>query len=668
MASDNRIETIISANAAQFRAGVGQAAESARGAADQIKSSFEHVAEIFGVALSVEGIKSFVERMADLGEKTQRTGAMLGMSNAQVLQLGGLAQLTGTSAEGLTMALGRMYTQIQRSTRDAFSPAAQGLRAMGMSAKEFIDTGGDAGKILMLLHEHLSQLNPSMNRFAAMTSAGGYRIAQLIPTLAMSNDKFNEFIKQLSDAQKGEAALIPGLADTNERLVLLSQATQNFGAQLFSALKPAIDAVTDGVRHWLQTMSEADIKGTVTSIALAIINMGEGIALFFVSVGGTIEAIKPNLGLFLGAMAAIAVATRQWQVAAVLGAVALKETMTELGISFGKPSKELEAMSTKITAMATNLRAAFTTGPGKVQGEVGGGADVKAINAQAQQQVAAQREAINEEIKLKDEAYQRDVERMTSMVKTSQMTEQQKTANLITAVNQREDAELALLTKEASIHGLSLAQLQEIENKKTQVMAKAMADRMKLVDQQYQSEIADANKAAGQISGAINGQMRSILSGQESFAVGMKKIFADLVMNVIEGIIKMALEWIMQTQMMMAATAALKALEVSMGMPLMPLAVGSYDVPHDMPAYIHKGEMVVPAGLASAMRAGMGAPGAGATSSFASSMTDSRQVHVNFNNQGGGLSAADVSAHARTIAKAVVSHWTLNPSTRPRGF
>src|SRR5581483_5676684 len=101
-----------------------------------LNEKFHSLAEIAGVALSIEGFKSFIEGMAHLGTDTERSMATLGISAEQVGELSGVAKLTGTSFEALSTTFERMTLNVQKSTRDAFNPAAQVLQVLGLNAKD----------------------------------------------------------------------------------------------------------------------------------------------------------------------------------------------------------------------------------------------------------------------------------------------------------------------------------------------------------------------------------------------------------------------------------------------------------------------------------------------------------------------------------------------------
>ena len=279
--------------------------------------------------------------------------------------------------------------------------------------------------------------------------------------------------------------------------------------------------------------------------------------------------------------------------------------------------------------------------------------------------------AMNAEIALDNKKYASDVAHLNAEQKLGQITEQQKTAQVIEAVNLRMAAELKATDDALKQANLSVQQIQEIENKKTQIIRQAIADRQKAADQQSEAEVATAKRAADTIASAFNTQLQAVLQGHESFAQGMEKVFAAMVEMMIAKLLTLIAEYVVLNALA-AATGGTGPTLMSLIMPQH--ADGMENVPFDHVAMVHKNEMIIPAGPAAALRSGLGGGAGGywpTTQSFAqqsSSSTDNRQQTNNIHVHGADWSASTIRSNIRSIATELNSHWQSNPSTRPKGW
>ena len=155
-----------------------------------LNEKFNALAEIAGISLSIEGLKQFVETMAHLGTSTENSAGVLGLSAQQIGQFSGIAKLTGASFDSLSQSFERMTLNVQKSTKDAFNPAAEGLKVLGLNAKDFI--GLPADQYFMKLADAVSRFNPSLNLTNALSAVGGRQMAALIPTLQLGAEHFRE--------------------------------------------------------------------------------------------------------------------------------------------------------------------------------------------------------------------------------------------------------------------------------------------------------------------------------------------------------------------------------------------------------------------------------------------------------------------------------------------
>lgn len=104
-----------------------------------------------------------------------------------------------------------------------------------------------------------------------------------------------------------------------------------------------------------------------------------------------------------------------------------------------------------------------------------------------------------------------------------------------------------------------------------------------------------------------------------------------------------------------AALAAVLAMKPSGS-----FATGAWSLPSDMIAQVHKGEMIIPAGPAAAIRAGGGgnAPSGGGDGGG--------DTHFHINALDAGSFMALMRSNPRVLADTVSGHWQNNPSSRPR--
>ena len=216
------------------------------------------------------------------------------------------------------------------------------------------------------------------------------------------------------------------------------------------------------------------------------------------------------------------------------------------------------------------------------------------------------------------------------------------------------------------------------------------------------------------IEGGFNSQLRSLLSGQETFAQAMKKIFADLVISFIESeekklgvalagqlaqttatqtgaAARTAAEQSASSGSILATLAnAMKSIFSSAGVTtagvtaevapvagpaapaigaaagastlatamayLTPHEVGSWEVPGVTPALLHPGEMVIPQQFAEGLRSAMSGAGGGSPSSMSVSVSAWDGASVQQWLRTGG---------ANTLAKSITSAMQNNPSLRP---
>ncbi len=551
----------------EFGAKVGELIEGVNKVKEQLDSVGEHVkhvAELFGIAFTLDAIKEFIEREAELGEQTERSMAILGASAESVGLLQGVAKLTGTSFEALQSSIGRMGLRLQQSTRDEFNPAAQGLKTLGIEAKELI--GVPLNEYYVRLAETFGKFNPSMNLTVAAQAAFGRGVTQLLPMLLQGKEHFEELqhaVKETGSVMTDAQA--KAFAETNEKINLLSLSVQGLGNRLFDVLRPAVNAAVEGLTHLVQSISGDTIRDAVNVIGNLLITVGQSVANFFIGVEETIrkliELMKGGFQPQLGAFAEFVVGSLGKSIEIfMLGLNKMTETVTGFGpkldahgAAIAKIREESEEYRKTVDAMAESARTAFNLAvpkSGTFEAMVADakvmGAEIEAIVASYNKLNAAQQDtkgrerqqaqiaALQEQVKLADAAYKITVEQAGADAKLHDITEAQKTQITLDALNTRTAAETAALRQIQALHKENIAEVAKIEAEITQKLIEQVKERQKVLNDARAVEVKSWESALTPIQSAWDSQLKGLLAGTTSWAQAMKSIVGDLVIAMIK--------------------------------------------------------------------------------------------------------------------------------------
>jgi hypothetical protein len=180
------------------------------------------------------------------------------------------------------------------------------------------------------------------------------------------------------------------------------------------------------------------------------------------------------------------------------------------------------------------------------------------VNAAASNKEAARMAAddARTQMQLANLAYQDEMEKLKTSLALHQITEAQKTAATVKAINDRMAAQEASLDKqEARAQGNAVV-LNRIANQRVVVEAKAANDIEKANDQAALKSAQEWKSVADQVAGAFNSQLQKLLSGTETWSQAMKKISADLALKFIENQVKTTAEFLTEKARELAGTIA----------------------------------------------------------------------------------------------------------------
>jgi hypothetical protein len=153
-------------------------------------------------------------------------------------------------------------------------------------------------------------------------------------------------------------------------------------------------------------------------------------------------------------------------------------------------------------------------------------------------------EAAQGAIQAANREYENTIEKLNSALAMHKITEEEKTAATIAAINTREAADLAALSQAAQRDDLTKDQFVRLQNEITAAEQQANNARQKAQDQAMQAYVKDWQSALQPLESGFNSQLRGLLAGTETWGQAMKKIFGDVVIAGIQEIEKLVFQWI----------------------------------------------------------------------------------------------------------------------------
>lgn len=530
----------------------------------------------FLAAFSVDAIFRFIDAMAQVGEKTETLMATLGLSAEKVGVLAGMAKLGGVSMEGLALSIERMYTNVQRANADAFSPAAQGLKALGLNAKELIGIPTD--QYIEKLNAAVSKFNPSLNLMSALTLVGGRGMATLAPILIQSTEKFHELQEEVKRAEDGFARAIPGMAETHKNLTLLSISAQSAGIRIFSVLQPAINAIIKSITSWVQALDSEKIKAGVAAIGdktLEIIGAVGNLALsvleIFERLSGGIDELLKKLSLVATGM--IAGGLLGGPVGAALGLGVglgvdeLRQWYEGVDKNMADGNKAAEKRRADFAATMEGMRQSFakfkdSLGKDGEHGEAGHGQDAPAVNLNARQSVEIAKSKIEQTIALEQGKLDR-LKLLYDLDATNfNISQTEKVRLTLDATRNMFSVEQEGLKRIRDLWPAGTKEWQEAEKARVLASSRAQTEILRLQIEAFKTIRTEVGGYVGTIESSWNSSLRDMLAGTMSFKDAMKKVLGDLIIYWIEQLQKKFLFEKLTTALTSALYTGEKATEV----------------------------------------------------------------------------------------------------------
>jgi hypothetical protein len=615
--------------------------------------------EAFAGAFAVHEIKGFAESMAQLGIETSRASQILGVSTEEIGVLDHIAKASGGSLEELQTAFGRLSRNIidespnAKRALDALGLSFADIRnktpeaQLELLATKFagIKDGADKDAIAIALLGRAGQnLIPIFNQGAEGFKRLADEARELDPDFARAAVAGLELHDALDGMNKAiDGASHEGLVNLKAALVGAVQGVRDLASWFTNSVRDG-GAMADA----LQVLSSA-LHGLVAALAVTTAAVKEMWAAFSygadvagMAINEVIEQVG-NLGSALLHLDFSGV-KNEWKL--------FGDQIKQRTDAYTKD------VSSANEQMFNELQTIFQSGDKKIEAEhaqhqarmaaAGGGAktNTDALEA-AKKEIDGEMKALQEGLALKKTVWDGEVA-------AHNMSKEQEYASLMQATQKEYQGEVALLEKEKALQGQKPAAIQEINNKIEALQAAHNLKMVKLDQDSLAEETASWQRFADTLTTTFNSQLKGLITGTTTFNKAFKSMATDMLVKFIEVVENMVVKWAVGQLAQTTATvtgaqaraaaqsassvtsdagtiasvmrsisasaaetfggvfgflspvlgpaaagpaAGAEATVLAAGGAIGALAVGAWSLPSDMLAMVHRGEMVVPAGV-----------------------------------------------------------------------
>jgi hypothetical protein len=281
---------------AEFAAALGlnvNEGEFAKG--DKLMDGLRHAVEIFIGVEAIRKVGQMVSGFVESAVAAKRLGERIGDTAQAVQELGYAAQTEGASADDLQVSMQHLAVALQELQRSGTGPAADGMRALGVSAAALKNK--KPSEVLGILADHFAKLPDGSKKTAAAMDLFGRSGTALIPLL----NKGSAGIADLrAEAEKLGVVIGEDAVKNAEKLekenIKLHASLTGIKNQAISALLPAITELVEQMSAWIaknRDLIESLIEGVVTALTY----VGKGLAIFIQAVGSAIGFLQEHKDL-----------------------------------------------------------------------------------------------------------------------------------------------------------------------------------------------------------------------------------------------------------------------------------------------------------------------------------------------------------------------------------
>lgn len=223
-------------------------------------------------AFSLNAIKSFAAAMGDLGNYLSDTGQALGLASADVLRLRNSLTIAGADAQtgmkGFTI-----FTKSIAEAGDASSHYAEAFRLIGVETRNADGSTKSFNDVLLATAEAFSKAPDGPNKTAIAMALFGKSGADLIPYLDAGREGVEQFLKssdELAGALKDKTTA--SMLEMSQHSNNLKVAFQGVGTAIFESLAPAFNDVAGRIEKAVAWFNRSATQGGVVQKVLEILS------------------------------------------------------------------------------------------------------------------------------------------------------------------------------------------------------------------------------------------------------------------------------------------------------------------------------------------------------------------------------------------------------------
>lgn len=257
--SQNDVSVVFGANISGLVAGVesvkaklGTVAD----AVDGIKSTFSGFGSALAGAFAVNQVTRFTESILALNSRMEDLQATTGFTVEKLQAMRFVLDNNDQKVGQFTQAITTFSERAQEAAKGT-GAAAEAFKAMGINVKEYLATGGTLEDLFDSTTKKIDTYKNSLEKTTLIGDLYGSKAKKLAEDLhkyAVGQEAANEAVEKSGSIMQGAQERA---SDTQKKVTELGQSFEGTGQRIFAVFKPAIDGVISGLTYLAQAFNDA---------------------------------------------------------------------------------------------------------------------------------------------------------------------------------------------------------------------------------------------------------------------------------------------------------------------------------------------------------------------------------------------------------------------------